>query len=95
MQVPPGLVVLNLADQILAHVNQGSAQVSVGRRDHERGPAWQPRLERYLLLWAAAILHRDLDINLRWPPVGQVPVQRGQDFQQMAAILCAEADTEA
>jgi len=94
VQVPPGLVVLNLADQILAHGNQGSAEVSVGRGDHERGPAWQPHLKRYLLLGAAAVLHRDLNINLRSPPMGEVPVQRGQDFQEMAAIIGAEADTE-
>ncbi len=94
VQAPPRLLVVDLADHVFADSNEGVPEVAVGGGGHERGPSWQPGLERYLLLCPAAVLDRDLEINLLGPPVRQMPVKGAQNLYEMAVFIGAEPGAE-
>src|SRR5580693_89154 len=78
MRVPPGFPVLDAADHLLPHLDQGTAEVGGGRVGYLGRPARQPRLQGDRLLRPAPVLHRHIQVDPVGRPVRQMPAQAGQ-----------------
>jgi len=90
----PGLLVLDLPDQLLAGLDDGMVELGIGRHGYDGRPARQPGLQGGSLPRTAAVLDPDFQLYLLGTPPGQVPFQAGQQVQHVRALGFGETSAQ-